>query len=178
MVPIKNHDFFLQVVNEVHKKTTKKLVFFIVGDGELYSDIERKTTTMKHHGIDIRMTSWVKKIDEFNAGMDIICLTSDNEGTPVSLIEAQASGVPVISTNVGGVSNIVKNNETGFIVQKHDLKNYVSKLLTLIEEKELRTSFSSKGWDFVGKRYHYNTLVKNTECHYQKLLSEKNDKRN
>ena len=45
LVPIKNHDFFLQVVNEVHKKTTKKLVFFIVGDGELYSDIERKTTT-------------------------------------------------------------------------------------------------------------------------------------
>ena len=173
LVPIKNHDFFLQVVNEVHKKTTKKLVFFIVGDGELYSDIERKTTTMKHHGIDIRMTSWVKKIDEFNAGMDIICLTSDNEGTPVSLIEAQASGVPVISTNVGGVSNIVKNNETGFIVQKHDLKNYVSKLLTLIEEKELRTSFSSKGWDFVGKKYHYTTLVKNTESHYQKLLSEK-----
>ena len=85
-----------------------------------------------------------KKIDEFNAGMDIICLTSDNEGTPVSLIEAQASGVPVISTNVGGVSNIVKNNETGFIVQKHDLKNYVSKLLTLIEEKELRTSFHLK----------------------------------
>ena len=172
LVPIKNHDFFLEVVKEVHEKTTKKVVFFIVGDGELYVDIERKTKTMKHHGIDIRMTSWVKKIDKFNAGMDVICLTSDNEGTPVSLIEAQASGVPVISTNVGGVSNIIKNEETGFIVQKNDLNTYVSKLLQLIEEKELRTSFSSKGWDFVGKKYHYNTLVKNTESHYQKLLSE------
>ena len=56
------------------------------------------------------MTSWIKDIGAFNAGMDIICLTSKNEGTPVSLIEAQASNKPIVTTNVGGVENIVIRN--------------------------------------------------------------------
>ncbi len=51
-----------------------------------------------------------------NAGMDIITLTSFNEGTPVSLIEAQASGKPIVSTNVGGIANVVQEGKTGFLI--------------------------------------------------------------
>jgi len=173
LVPIKNHDFFLKAVTDISKKTTKEVVFFIVGDGELNNEISLKTKTMKLQGIDIRMTSWVKKIHEFNAGMDIICLTSHNEGTPVSLIEAQASGLPVISTNVGGVLNVVKNNQTGFVIDKNDLDSYVEKLLVLIENKSLRDEFSSRGWDFVGEKFHFNALVKKTEKHYKDLLNKR-----
>ena len=50
-------------------------------------------------------------MDEVNAGMDIICLTSKNEGTPVSLIEAQASGNPIVSTNVGGIENVISRTK-------------------------------------------------------------------
>jgi len=143
-----------------------------VGDGELREPISKNVDQMKQEGIDIRMTSWVKNINEFNAGMDIICLTSNNEGTPVSLIEAQASGVPVISTDVGGVRNIVNNEETGFVIKIGDINAYVLKMMLLIDDKNLRNQFSSKGWEYVGNKYNYKNLADNMEKYYLELLSE------
>lgn len=61
------------------------------------------------------MTSWIKDVDRALAGLDIVCLTSHNEGTPVSLIEAQAASKPVVSTRVGGIENVVLQNETGLL---------------------------------------------------------------
>ena len=115
LAPIKNHALFLEVVDLLQVQTEKKLVFFIVGDGELREEIAQKATELSKKGVDIRMTSWIKDINEFNAGMDIICLSSNNEGTPVSIIEAQACQIPVVSTNVGGVQNVMIDNETGYI---------------------------------------------------------------
>ena len=66
-----------------------------------------------------------------------MCLTSKNEGTPVSLIEAQASNIPVISTEVGGVADIVEENETGFIIPRNNKREFVSKLKLLVENDEL-----------------------------------------
>jgi glycosyltransferase involved in cell wall biosynthesis len=85
--------------------------------------------------------------------MDIICLTSDNEGTPVSLIEAQASEVAVVTTNVGGVKDIMLDGETGFIIEKGDLKDYVEKLGYLIENDEIRRKMSQEGWKFVKDKF-------------------------
>ena len=176
LAPIKNHDFFLEIVKKVCENRKKNVAFLIVGDGELKDPISKNVNQMKQEGIDIRMTSWVKNINEFNAGMDIICLTSNNEGTPVSLIEAQASGVPVISTDVGGVRNIVNNGETGFVVKIGDIDAYVSKMNLLIEDKNLRDQFSAKGWEHVGSKYNYKKLADNMEKYYLELLSEKNVK--
>ena len=176
LAPIKNHEFFLDVVRKVSKTRKKNIVFLIVGDGELRDSISKNVHEMKQEGIDIRMTSWVKNINEFNAGMDIICLTSNNEGTPVSLIEAQASGVPVISTDVGGVRNIVNNEETGFVIKIGDIESYVLKMMLLIDNKNLRDKFSSRGWDHVGNKFNYKNLANNMENYYLELLSENNVK--
>ena len=121
------------------------------------------------------MTSWIKDISEFNAGMDIICLTSDNEGTPVSLIEAQASNVPVITSDVGGVKDIIQEGETGYIIPKGNLEDYVKKLGNLINNKELRNKLSLNGWDYVKEKFHYTRLAKDMEELYRTLL-EKNAK--
>ncbi len=172
LAPIKNHDFFLDVVKKVSKSRKKNIVFLIVGDGELKDSISKNVDQMKQEGIDIRMTSWVKNINEFNAGMDIICLTSNNEGTPVSLIEAQASGVPVISTDVGGVKNIVNDEQTGFVIKIGDIDTYALKMMLLIDDKNLRNQFSSKGWEYVGNKYNYKNLADNMEKYYLELLSE------
>ncbi|NBR14008.1 MAG: glycosyltransferase, partial [Crocinitomicaceae bacterium] len=109
--------------------------------------------------IDIRMTSWIKDIKTFNAGMDVICLTSDNEGTPVSLIEAQACNIPIVSTDVGGVRDIVAENETGYIVPKNDVNAFAEKLLLLTEDKNNRERMSQNGWSFVREKFHYTRLV-------------------
>jgi glycosyltransferase involved in cell wall biosynthesis len=171
LAPIKNHSLFLESVDLLYGQTEKKLVFFIVGDGELRDVIAQKVSELTIKGVDIRMTSWIKDINEFNAGMDIICLTSNNEGTPVSIIEAQASQVPVVSTNVGGVGNVMLDNETGFVVPKNNARIFADKLLVLIENEALRKDMGQKGWAFVKERFHFERLVKDMEHYYKRLLS-------
>jgi glycosyltransferase involved in cell wall biosynthesis len=76
-----------------------------VGDGELREDLKEHTRSL---GVDdvVRFLGWRRDMGEVYRGLDLLLLTSDNEGTPVTVIEAMAAGVPVISTAVGGVPDI------------------------------------------------------------------------
>lgn len=173
LAPIKNHFLFLNVVEKALAKTSQKLKVFIVGDGDMKASIAQRVSEINaQYGAVIEMTSWEKDIATFNAGMDIICLSSNNEGTPVSLIEAQAANIPVISTNVGGVSDVVKEGETGYIVPKENEDAFLEKLLFLIENENIRKKMSQNGWNYVQDKFSYITLVKNTEKYYQRLLTK------
>lgn len=174
LAPVKDHFFFLDVIEELSKKTERKIKIFIVGDGELKSEIENRVTQLQTQGINIVMTSWIFDIASFNAGMDIMCLTSKNEGTPVSLIEAQASNLPVISTDVGGVSDIVAENETGFIISRKDKRDFVEKLKILVEQDEIRHKMKSKGWEHVHLKFSYKRLATDMESYYKRLLTQRN----
>ena len=174
LAPIKNHGLFLSIIEDVLSKTSKKIKVFIVGDGEERTSIEEKVIELNtQFDGEILMTSWIKNIGEFNAGMDIICLTSNNEGTPVSLIEAQAGNLAVVSTDVGGVRDIVKEGETGYIVPKNNVTLFSEKLLFLIENDEERVRLSKNGWGFVRDKFHYKTLVNNVNEYYKFLLEKK-----
>lgn len=174
LAPIKNHTLFLDVIEQVLQKTSKKVRVFIVGDGEEKQKIKNRVKELNLKANNkIEMTSWIKNIGEFNAGMDILCLTSDNEGTPVSLIEAQAGNLPVITTDVGGVRDVVLNGETGWIVSKNNVSEFSEKLLLLIEDENERNRLSQNGWEFVKEKFHYTTLVKNMEEYYKFLLNNK-----
>ncbi len=176
LAAVKNHQLFLNAIEAIAAKTEKKVTFFIVGDGDERSNIEQRITSLKLPStLKIVMTSWIKDIASFNPGMDLICLTSLNEGTPVSLIEAQAANVPILTTNVGGVKDIVLENETGFVVSNNSLSEFSEKLLFLIENDSIRKEMSLKGWDFVKSKFHYSTLVHNMENYYSELLNTKND---
>ncbi|MES2800729.1 MAG: glycosyltransferase [Bacteroidota bacterium] len=171
LVPIKDHAFFLSVVGKVASKTQQKIRFYIVGDGSEREKIASEVEVLNAvFGEIIVMTSWITDIYRFNAGMDIICLTSKNEGTPVSLIEAQASGVPIITTDVGGVKDIVLDGETGYIVEKNNMDLFAEKMLDLIENKKNREKMSQNGWTHVREKYHYDRLVKDMEEYYKELL--------
>ena len=175
LAPIKNHSLFLDVVDEISKKTSKKIRFFIVGDGEEKEKIEKRVLEINEQKlVKIEMTSWIKNIGEFNAGMDIMCLTSDNEGTPVSLIEAQAGDLPIITTDVGGVRDVILDGQTGWIVPKNNVSLFTEKLLLLVEDEMERNRLAQNGWNFVEKKFHYTTLVKNMEDYYRLLLNKKN----
>lgn len=173
LAPIKNHTLFLDAVELVLKQGVKAR-FFIVGDGSEKAMITERVNQLNQlYGKCIQCTSWITDIATFNAGMDLICLTSDNEGTPVSLIEAQACNLPVISTDVGGVRDIVKDGETGFIVPKKNADALAEKLTLLINSKEIREKMSQNGWKFVEEQFHYTTLVSNMENYYRTLLAKK-----
>ena len=174
LAPVKNHSFFFDVITEVLSKTTKSVKVFVVGDGAEREKIVRRAKEInKSHDNRITLTSWISDIGEFNSAMDIEKLTSNNEGTPVSLIEAQAGGIPVISTDVGGVRDIVLNGDTGFVVAVNDQESYVNCMLELIEDENKREKMSQNGWTFVQDKFHYKTLARNMDILYKDLLEKK-----
>jgi glycosyltransferase involved in cell wall biosynthesis len=176
LVPIKNHKLFIDVIKKVNEKTTKNIRAFIVGDGELRNELENYCNTINLSYSNnttpapITFTSWIKEIDEAIAGMDIIALTSFNEGTPVSLIEAQAASKPIVTTSVGGIEDIVIENETALFAPSNNKEIFVEKLLKLIELDDLRKQMSLKGWEFINQKYSYNRLKADMEQLYLSLL--------
>tara|TARA_B100000809_G_scaffold266684_1_gene330704 strand:+ start:21 stop:1223 length:1203 start_codon:yes stop_codon:yes gene_type:complete len=180
LVPIKNHQLFIKAIKEVQNKSSKKIRAFIIGDGE---EKEQLIELLKRIDLDyvewlkdevpaaVTLTSWIKEVDWANAGLDIITLTSLNEGTPVSLIEAQASNKPIVTTNVGGVENIVLKDETAFITESNNLDQFVNAVLRLVENDKLRSEMSQKGWGFVKKEFHYSRLANDMKELYFTLLN-------
>jgi glycosyltransferase involved in cell wall biosynthesis len=180
LVPVKNHPMFINAIKEVKNKTSKKIRVFIIGDGEekgqlinLLKRIELEFVEWKNEQrvAVVTFTSWIKDVDWANAGLDIIALTSLNEGTPVSLIEAQASNKPIITTNVGGVENIVLKDVTAFITESDNIEQFVEALMKLIEDNELRNEMGQKGWGFVREKFHYARLTKDVKTLYFSLLN-------
>ena len=102
--------------------------------------------------------------------MDIIVLTSNNEGTPVSLIEAQASGKPIVSTSIGGIEDIVVKNETALLSPINDEQTLAENLLKLVEDDTLRTRFALSGPDFVRNKFSYQRLCRDMARLYNSLL--------
>ena len=175
LVPIKNHKFFIDAIQEVLKKSKVPIRAFIVGDGEekqnIINYIKNKNLdfSLNYNPATFQLTSWIKEIDRVNSGMDIICLTSLNEGTPVSLIEAQASGKPIVSTKTGGIENIVLENKTTLLSEKNDLHNFSKNLLSLVNDSNKRKLFSKFGLE-KSKDFHYDQLVNNIKNLYENKL--------
>ena len=177
IVPVKNHEMFLQVMKNISEKTTKKVKGIIIGDGEDRGIIEARCKELNlSYGTSgtefLTFTSWMKEIDVANAGLDITVLTSWNEGTPVSMVEAQAAGRPVVSTNVGGVADVVIDQKTGFLVESNDVQTMTERLLRLIEQDSLRKEMGAAGKQFASERFTYQMLCKNMGNLYRKLLQE------
>lgn len=175
LVAIKNHKFFIDAIQEVLKNSKVPIRAFIVGDGEekqnIINYIKNKNLdfSLNYNPATFHLTSWIKEIDRVNSGMDIICLTSLNEGTPVSLIEAQASGKPIVSTKTGGIENIVLENKTALLSEKNDLHNFSKNLLSLINDSNKRKLFSKFGLE-KSKDFHYEQLVNNIKNLYENKL--------
>jgi glycosyltransferase involved in cell wall biosynthesis len=181
LVPIKNHELFLNAIKNILPRTSKLLRIFIVGDGESRQSIQEKATELELSFTDkikesnntlLTFTSWIKEVDIVIAGVDIIALTSFNEGTPVSLIEAQAGNKPIVSTNVGGIENIVRPGETALLSDNNDLSGFSENLLSLINDDKLRAKLSINSWGHVKEKFHYTRLVKDTRDLYFKLLKQ------
>lgn len=182
LVPVKNHGLFLTALRHVLSKTSQKVKAFIIGDGETRADLEKQAaafgipfTVQKDtvHRQPLVFTSWRSDIDVINAGLDIICLTSFNEGTPVSLIEAQAANRPIVSTRVGGIGDIVAEGKTGLLSGIHDTDAFCANLLKLVENEELRRQMGATSSRYVLERFSYQRLVRDMASLYNELLERK-----
>ncbi|CAN5420999.1 glycosyltransferase family 4 protein [soil metagenome] len=182
IVPIKNHEMFVEVAALIKKRVDINVRFAIIGDGESLPAIERKCRDLKlsysyfvknpKAKADIVVTSWETEIDQVLAGLDIVVLTSYNEGTPVSLIEAQAACKPVVSTNVGGVEDVIIHGENGYLTEVNDVAAFADYVITLLESKSLRESMGKAGFETIIKKYSKERLVNDVKHLYLNFLEK------
>ncbi|GAC1384004.1 MAG: glycosyltransferase family 4 protein [Ginsengibacter sp.] len=185
LVPIKNQALFVDAISYVLRNTRKKIRAFIIGDGGIRKNLEQQcknlsipyTTALNidYSSYKLIFTSWRNDIDVVNAGLDIITLTSLNEGTPVSLIEAQASNNPIVSTDVGGIRDILLQNDTALISDVCDSTKFKENLLRLIEDEVLRGKLGENGFEYVKDKFNFQRLISETEALYYDLLKKKKE---
>ncbi|HTB32233.1 MAG TPA: glycosyltransferase [Bacteroidia bacterium] len=182
LVPIKNHALFLEAFKTVKEGTQKKIKAFIIGDGELKQtlvnqcikyNLSYSTVENQNLSASVIFTSWIKDTDTAMAGMDMVALSSLNEGTPVSLIEAQAAGKPVISTITGGIENVVIPNVTALLSPLNDSGLFSENMSKMVNDNELRNRLSKGGREFVSNNFSYIALAENMSNLYKKLLTDK-----
>lgn len=182
LVPVKNHLLFLNGLKKLLETTGQKIKAFIVGDGESRQQIEQAAASLgisysvhtdTTHPHPLVFTSWRTDVDVVCAGLDIVALTSLNEGTPVSLIEAQAAGKAIVSTRVGGITDVVLENKTALLSDVHDEALFAENLMKLVHDADLRNTLSSAGRDYVLSKFGCQRLVKDMRALYLDLLDKK-----
>jgi len=181
LVPIKNHALFVDAFKKT-KERQKNIKAFIIGDGELKDTLINQcvniglsysTIEAPNPQADVIFTSWITDTDVAMAGLDLVALSSLNEGTPVSLIEAQAGGKPIISTITGGIENVVVAGQTALLSPVNDVESFYQNMLKLVADSKLRDTLSKTGRDFVNKKFSHIALAQNTGNLYKKLLMDK-----
>lgn len=182
LVPIKNHKMFLDAVMPVHD-ANPNVRFFIIGDGESRdalleycqkSNIPFNWLDAPNSASPLCFTSWIREIDQVMAGLDIVTLTSLNEGTPVSLIEAQAAARPVVATRVGGIEDIVVEDGSALLCGINDQSIFNESLIKLSTNNLKRTAMGKIGQVHVSEQFSYHRLVSDMQALYHQLLKEKN----
>jgi glycosyltransferase involved in cell wall biosynthesis len=182
LVPVKNHELFIRAIAHVLQHAGKKVKAFIIGDGETRAALEHAarqagiaftTEGAGTHPHPLVFTSWRRDVDVINAGLDIVALTSFNEGTPVSLIEAQAANKPIVSTRVGGISDVVLEGETALLADVADEAAFAAHLLKLVQNDALRQQLGQTGRQHVLERFSYQRLMRDMAALYTNLLEMK-----
>lgn len=171
LTEIKKHDLFLEMAQRVCS-SRQDVLFFIVGDGELRDELESIVSAL---GLEsaVRFLGWRQDLATIYAASDLFVLTSRNEGTPVALIEAMASGVPGISTDVGGVRDVITSPSVGSVVPFGDAEALAGSVLSLLAAGTAeRRAMGMRARDVVCKRFTMDRLVEEIADLYGELIDE------
>lgn len=184
LTEIKNHELFLKLAAEFKSSTGQSVRFAVVGDGALRNQLQQRAREL---GVadDVIFVGSRRKLEEVYPALDIVALTSRNEGTPLTLIEAMANGRPVISTAVGGVVDLLGDAisiqpgsgyvvcERGISISSHEPRDFVSGLDHLVANGGLRREIGERGLQFVERQYSKDRLLDDIEGLYVNLLTGK-----
>jgi glycosyltransferase involved in cell wall biosynthesis len=165
---IKNHRLFLDAARLI-VEAGQEAMFLVVGDGELRAELEAYAAKL---GLAERVifTGWRHDLPRIYADLDVVALSSLNEGTPVSLIEAMAAARPVVATEVGGVSDIVLDKESGYLVQSKSAEGLAKGIVDLLRAPDRARKMGLAGRAAVHPKYASETLLANVERLYLELL--------
>jgi glycosyltransferase involved in cell wall biosynthesis len=169
--PIKNHRLFLKSAAQISQQESS-VHFVVVGDGILRSEMERYAQDL---GIRQRVffTGWRRNLPRIYADLDLLVVSSNNEGTPVSAIEAMASGCPVVATRVGGLPDIIKDGKTGYLVPAKQPQSLATAILELIRDPQRARQMGRSAQLSVMENFSLDRLLRDTEHLYEELLTSK-----
>jgi len=165
---IKWPDRFLDVVAMLQSQSTD-LHFIVAGAGDLLDYCKERSAK---ESLPVIFLGWREDIETVLAASDLVLLTSDNEGTPLSLIQAGMAKLPIVATNVGSISEIVLDGETGFLTDLSP-QSLAAAVNTLISSPSLREGMGTKARNYTMQRYGVERLVKDHQQLYEKLLSDR-----
>lgn len=170
LVPIKDHRTFLAAAAEV-AKAEPSVTFVVAGDGPERAVLEAKARSRL--GERVRFLGWVGDLEILYRALDVIVLTSRNEGTPAALIEAAAAGVPAVATEVGGVPEVVVDGETGFIVPPGAPQAVARRIVELLRSPASRARMSERARTHVLERFGADRCAAAHAALYERLLASR-----
>jgi glycosyltransferase involved in cell wall biosynthesis len=170
MTAVKRTDDLLTMLTGLRERGIDALLL-LVGDGTDRADLEQRA-----HDLGIARSclflGYQEEVAPWYAICDAVVLTSANEGTPVTIIEALAAGRPVVSTRVGGVPDVVDEGETGFLVRRGDTHAMAERLELLARNPERARTMGETGRSRVLERYSVSRLVDDVDELYRRLLGK------
>lgn len=181
LVPIKNIKLFIDGIKYLNDNGMQNIRGLIVGDGPEKNNLKEYCVSLgldlieygaMHTAAPIIFTSWCKDISKLYSGIDIVVLTSKNEGTPYSLLEAEIAGIPIIASDVGGVSDIVQDGKTALLFSNRE--KFYSHLINLVTDAQLRDAMSKNGKEYAYSRFEAGTMAEETKKLYLDLINKLN----
>lgn len=167
MVPIKNHALFLDAAAHIHARRPD-VRFVIIGDGELRSTLEHQIDDLGLRDV-VTVTGWINDIAQAYADLDVFALSSINEGTPVTVIEALAAGCPVVATHVGGVPDLLEGGRLGKLVSSGNAHALAESILETLDDPP----DPEPGRQAVLSQYGIDRLVSDLSALYRAQLAKK-----
>ena len=166
-VPVKAPHRIIEIAAECEQRRLK-VQFVLVGEGPLLSDLK---DAVKQSNLAITFLGWQSDIEKVLSFSDLVLLTSENEGTPVALIQAQMAGIPVLTTDVGSASEVMINEQSGFCL-RYSAKGFADRIELLAENSKTRLAFGTAGKINAKENFSLNQLVSNHAELYRHLLNQ------
>jgi len=163
LVAVKNHDLFLRAARRVRDHLPEAR-FLIVGDGELRGRLERLAHDLGL-GAAVRFTGWIRDVTPLYRALDLVVISSRNEGTPVSLIEALAAGCPVVATDVGGVADLLRAGRWGRLVPSEDEEGLARAMIAALRRPPDMATVSPE----VRRHHDVDLMVRDTAKLYERI---------
>lgn len=186
LVPIKNHRLLLEGLKRLRDDAPAlRWRASIVGDGALRASLEQSAEQMGLGG-QVKFPGWQMHLDVLYRGLDLVCLTSNNEGTPVALIEALAASKPVVATDVGGVGELLGGHcregepftaaPRGVVVRPQDPEALAQALSWAMAHPQERHEMAAAGHRYVRYAFSADRLLDDMAAFYRELVSEEGEK--
>jgi len=165
--PEKGHLFLLQAAKKVIDKFPET-IFMIVGDGDSRKFLEQKSAELQISR-NILLTGPRGDIPELLSLMDLFVLPSLTEGLPMTLLEAMAARRPIIATKVGGVPQLISNNQTGILIESKNSDSLAEAIIKLLSDKNNAAIMAQNAYQIVVEKYSSRTMVKKYIQVYESL---------